>query len=159
MRAYIISVAGAAMFSAVINMLSPERWSKYIRVLTGLVVALSIGRPILGIIDKDVFSELQTESGSGAADEGTALFYAGLYEELESRIEGDIKERLADEFGADCGVEVGLSKAEDGRITGVRRITVSGGHLDNIAAARLREIYGAEEVIINGSEKLYQKPE
>lgn len=159
MRAYIISVAGAAVLSAVINMLSPEKWSKYIGVLTGLVVALAIGRPLIGVIDKDVFSEVRTEADSTAADTGTDAFYAGLYAELQSRIEGDIKERLKAEYGADCEAEAELSAAEDGRVTGVKRITVRGGHLDNIAVARLREIYGAEEVIVNGAEKLYKKPE
>lgn len=159
MRAYIISVAGAAILSAVINMLAPEKWSKYIGVLTGLVVTLSIGRPILSLIDKDVFSEIQIETGSGAAESGTGAFYDGLYGELEARIEEDVKERLRTEFGADCNVAAELSIASDGRITGVHSISVSGGHLDNIAVAKLREIYGAEEVTINGSEKLYQKPE
>ncbi|MBQ3427600.1 MAG: hypothetical protein IJH37_10760 [Clostridia bacterium] len=159
MRAYIISVAGAAVLSAVINMMSPERWSKYIGVLTGLVVAVSVGRPIFSLIDKDAFSRIGIESGTVTAESGTRSFYDEINKELGRRIEGDIKERLLSEFGADCEAKAELSIAPNGQVDGVRRIIISGGHLDNIAEARLREIYGAEEVIINGSEKLYQKPE
>ena len=154
MKAYIISVAGAAVLSAVINMLSPERWGKYIGVLTGLVVAAAIVRPVLSIIDKDVLSDIQIETGT-TAETGMDVFYSELRAELESRVSGDIKERLLREFGTDSEVSVAAATEKDGRISGIDRITIHGGHLDNAAAARLYDIYDAKEVTINEHKKVY----
>lgn len=158
MRTYIISVAGAAVLSAVINMLSPERWGKYIGVLTGLVVAATIVRPILSLADKDFFSDIQIKTDV-ASETGMDVFYSELRAELENRVAGDIKERLLHEFGTDSEVSVEARAAKDGRISGIGRITVHGGRLDNAAAARLYDIYDAEEVIINEHKKVYKKTE
>lgn len=146
MRAYIISVASAAVLSAVINMLSPERWGKYIGVLTGLVVAAAIVRPVLSLVDGDILSDIQIKTDT-AAEAGMDVFYSELRAEFEERVSGDIKERLLREFGTDCEVSVEARTADDGRILGIGSITVHGGHLDNAAAARLHDIYDAGEVI------------
>ena len=151
MKGYIISVAGAAVLSAVINMLSPERWGKYIGVLTGLVVAATIVRPALCLVENDIFSNMQIKT-----DAVTEAGMDGFYSELRAE---DIKERLLREFGTDCEVRVEARTAKDGRISGIGRITVNGGHLDNAAAARLYDIYDAEEVTINDHKKVYKKTE
>ena len=100
--------------------------------------------------------QIKTDAVTEAGMDG---FYSELRAELESRISGDIKERLLREFGTDCEVRVEARTAKDGRISGIGRITVNGGHLDNAAAARLYDIYDAEEVTINDHKKVYKKTE
>ena len=158
MKGYIISIAGAAVLSAVVNMLSPEKWSKYIGIVTGLIITISIGRPILLLMHTDVFSGFSFES-SETASEGSKVFYGELRNELERRVENDIRSRIRTEFGTDCTAEAEADMDDSGRISGIRRITVYGAHLDNAAIGRLREVYGAAEVVIGGDQKLSQKAE
>lgn len=158
MRAYIISVAGAAVLGAVINMLSPGKWSKYISIVTGLVIAVSIGSPLISLFSSDVLSALSFSSAPASA-QGTDIFYRELKQEFERRIENDVKSRVAAEFGMDVTAEAEAAADERGQITGVKKITVYGGHPDSIVIGRLREVYGAAEVITVADKKLSQKPE
>lgn len=158
MKGYIISIAGAAVLSAVVGMLSPDKWNKYIGIVTGLVITLSIGRPILSIMHTDVFGGFSFND-TAISSEGKELFYAELKSELERRIENDVRNRMMTEFGTECSADVEAEMNTDGQITGIGRITVYGAHLDNAAIGRLREVYGAAEVVIGGDQKLSQKTE
>ena len=57
MKSYIISIAVCTVICAVVNMLTPENWKKYVGVVTGLVITLSIASPIIGIFGNDFLSE------------------------------------------------------------------------------------------------------
>ena len=158
MHAYTISIAGAAVLGAVINMLSPDKWSKYISIVTGLVIAVSIGSPIISLFRSDVLSELSFNAAPSST-QGTDIFYRELKQEFERRIENDVKSRVASEFGMDVTAEAEAATDEKGQITGVKKITVYGGHPDNIVIGRLREVYGAAEVKTVADKKLSKKPE
>ena len=158
MRAYIISIAGAAVLGAVINMLSPDKWSKYISIVTGLVIAVSIGSPIISFFRSDVLSDLSFNTAP-ASTQGTDIFYRELRQEFERRIENDVKSRIASEFGMDITAEAEAATDGEGHITGIKKITVYGGHPDNIVIGRLREVYGAAEVKTIADKKLSEKPE
>ena len=158
MKGYIISIAGAAVLSAIVNMLSPDKWNKYIGIVTGLIITVSIGRPIFSLMHTDVFSGFSLEA-SETASEGSRIFYGEIKNELERRIENDIRSRIRSEFGTECTAEAESDTDDSGRISGIRRITVYGARLDNAAVGRLREVYGAAEVVIGGDQKLSQKAE
>lgn len=38
MKAYIISIAVSTVISAVVTMITPEKWSKYVGIVTGLEI-------------------------------------------------------------------------------------------------------------------------
>lgn len=155
MKAYIISIAGAAVLSAIVNMLSPEKWNKYIGIVTGLVITLAIGSPILSMMHTDVFSGFGF-TDDGLSTIGTEQFYYEIRSELERRVENDVRSRMMTEFGTECTAEAEAQMSPDGQITGIGRITIYGEHLDNAAIGRLREVYGAAEVIIGGDKKVSQ---
>lgn len=158
MREYIISVAGAAVLSAFVNMLSPEKWTKYISVITGLVIAICIGRPALELVNQGALTEIKLEVGEMSNIE-TEQFYAEVKAELEARLCLDIKERVKTEFGTECDAAVEAETDAAGRISAVKSITIYSDRLDNAAIGRLREVYGAKEVFLGGNKKLYKKAE
>ncbi len=158
MRLYIITILGATVMSAAVNMITPEQWKKYVGIVTGLVIALSIGRPIFYMMRTDALSEIALEP-QDIASGGEALFYDELRAELEERIEHDAKARLGSEFGIDCAVTAEVDTDDTGRICGVKSITIHKAHIDNTVIGRLREIYGAEEVVAVGTEKDFSKAE
>lgn len=158
MKQYIISVAAAAVISAVMNMLAPAKWSKYISVAAGLCVAVCIGRPILTLMHTDLFEHVKFESAR-VKDDGYSQIYSEIRKGLSERIARDSEARLKNEFGRSCSAEVSVSVNEAGQIMGVDRITVYGERIDAAAIGRLRDIYGAREVIYGGAEKNIEKPE
>lgn len=158
MKAYIISIAVSAIIAAVVNMISPDKWGKYIGIVTGLVVVLCIGRPILELANTDVFAGFNFNE-SILSNEGEKQFRSEVKRELEKQLEGDIKTRVENEFGRKCSVDVIIGVNENGEITGVDKIIIYGKGFDNAVTGRLRELYGAKEIVTNGSEKVSQKTE
>ncbi len=158
MKQYIISVAAAAVISAVMNMLAPAKWSKYISIVTGLCVAVCIGRPILALMHSDLLENIKLNS-EYTKREGYSQLYAEVRRGLEERIEQDTAVRLKNEFGRECTAEAEISVNGSGQITGVNKITVYGEKIDAAAIGRLRDIYGAGEVVYGGYKKNTQKPE
>lgn len=145
MKAYIISIAAASIISAVTNMIAPEKWSKYVGIVTGLVITLCIGRPILDIMKADVFEELKfdyTVNTSYTHDE----YRKEVITEMEKQIAYDVKSRLKNEFNADCEVVATLCVNDNNEITGIEKFKITGGNIDTAAVGRLREIYDVQEV-------------
>ncbi len=145
MGAYIIGIVGATVIAAVISVLTPEKWDKYVGVVTGIVVTICIARPIIGLMDADVFGEFR-EIGNTSVTESTEIFANEIKDELQSRIAMDVKERLKSEFGKDCVARVEVNVTRAGEVSGVDLISVRGDKIDAVAKSRLREIYGAREV-------------
>ena len=158
MKAYIISIAVSAIIAAVVNMLSPDKWAKYTGIVTGLVVVLCIGRPILELANTDVFAGFRFDE-TVLSNKGEMEFRGEVKRELEAQLEGDIKTRVKNEFGRDCEADVTVGVNGSGEITGVDKIIIYGKGFDNAVTGRLRELYGAKEIVTNGSEKVSQKTE
>lgn len=158
MKGYIISIAVSAIIAATVNMIAPEKWKKYIGLVTGLVVVLCIGRPIFELAGTDVFSGFSFESRE-LSDEGEERFRTEIRQGLEERLEEDIKARVEREFGRECDAEVTAGMNDAGQITGVDRIVIYGRGFDNAVCGRLREVYGAKEAVLGGSEKVSRKTE
>ena len=158
MKSYIISIAVSAIIAAVVNMISPDKWTKYTGIVTGLVVALCIARPVLEFANTDVFAGFSFDERV-LSNEGERTFRDEVKNELQHQLEGDIKTRVKDEFGRDCSASVIIGVNENGEITGVDKIVIYGKGFDNAVTGRLRELYGAKEIVTDGSEKVSQKTE
>lgn len=158
MRVYIISIAAATIISAIISMLTPQRWEKYVGVVTGLAVTICIGQPIIRLIGSNSFegTAFSTERHS---TEGRLVFRNEVKKGLEERIESDAKARLKTEFAADCSVIAEAVVTDEGEVREIASIKISGDKIDAAAIGRLREIYGAAEVKYIGAEKTAKKSE
>lgn len=157
MKTYIISIAAATVISAIVTIITPKRWEKYVKVVTGLVVTICIAEPIIGIMKADVFDGFDYEIAEHE-DMGESLFLGELRLELEDRLREDIKSRLKTEFNRECTAEVEVS-VNGNRIDAVKSILVYGDKIDAVVIGRLREVYGAREVRYVGTEKTAQKQE
>ena len=144
MKAYIITIIGATLLSAFADMLSPDKWRKYVQMITGLVIISCIIAPLNSILSEDIFS------GFGSFEEneieGGEIQRDLVIEELTSRVEADIEERLQKEFGISVTAEVEISVNENNEIEGVDRIRLFGMGVDNRVKDRLKEVYGVREV-------------
>ena len=147
MRTYIISVAAAAVISAMVNMIAPERWSKYVGMATGLVVVMCIAQPVFSLFHEDVFEGFSyaAEYGAGAGEE---MLREEVKRGLCERVEEDAAARLKSEFGRECRVEAEIAVNENAEITGVESMVIYGDGLDAAARARMREVYGVSDVTI-----------
>lgn len=140
MKAYIITIIGATLLSALAGIISPDKWRGYVRIITGLVIISCIISPVLKIADRDIFTGFN-ESFDAAA-EGEDLQQRIVLDELKKRVNADIEARLKNEFNlsvkADCDIKV----SDEGAIEGVREIRLSGDTLTDRAKNRLCEVYG-----------------
>ena len=158
MKGYIISIAVSTVISAVVNMITPEKWSKYVGIVTGLVVTMCIAQPVISLMHADVFEGFSHNSPE-TSREGEKVLYAQIKSELEKRISEDITNRLKSEFGKTCEAETDVAITDKGEVSGVKSVVVYGDKIDAVAIGRLRDVYGAEEVKYIGPEKTLKKSE
>lgn len=158
MKGYILSIAAAAVISAVMTMITPEKWSKYVGIITGLLVVVCIGQPLLKLVHSDMFEEIAYDTETHE-DYGNEQLVNEIKGELCKRVEEDAKARLMKEFHADCEVKAEVSVNHNGQIEGINSLTIYGGNIDAAAIGRLREVYGAEEVRYGGDQKNLSEPE
>ncbi len=158
MKTYILSIAVTTVLSAVVNMITPDKWSKYVGVVTGLVVMLCIAQPIIGIMNRDTLADFSYTTDTRITD-GEKLLCANIRTELEGHINRDIKDRLKRDFNRDCSADTEVAMTDKGEVTGVRRITVYGDRIDAVIIGKLRDVYGAEEVSYGGIKKTAEKSE
>ena len=152
MKAYIISIAVCTVICAVVNMFTPEKWIKYVGIVTGLVITLFIASPIIGIFGNDFLSEFSYTAKTNG-EKGEAVLYNEIKTQLEERINADAKSRLSKDFAKDCSVRTTVNMTDNGEVSGVKSIYVYGDRIDAVIIGRLREMYGAEEVKYVGLEK------
>ena len=158
MKTYIVSIAVSTVLCAVVNMLTPEKWSKYVSVVTGFVITICIAQPMISILNKDILDGVSYTVTTNTG-EGEEVLYKEIKTQLESRIEEDAETRLRNEFSKECIVNANVNMAADGQVEGVSLITVSGDKIDAVVIGRLREVYVAEQVKYVGTEKTDEKSE
>lgn len=158
MKGYIISVAAAAVVSAVMTMLTPKGWSKYVGMVTGLVVVMCIGRPVLELINTDFLEDFDYTIEEHRTEADNQLMEE-IQSELKRQVEEDAEARLEKEFGRRCIVNAEISVNHAGQITGIESMTVYGSGIDNAAIGRLREVYGVREVRLDEYSKVSEKQE
>ena len=144
MKAYIISIIGAALTAAFADMLSPDKWRKYVQMITGIVIISCIIAPLKGIFSEDLFGGFGDFRSSET--EGGEIQRALVVDELTKRIEADIAERLRKEFNISVTAEVEINVNDNNEIEGVERIRLFGEGVDNRVENRLKEVYGVREV-------------
>lgn len=158
MKSYIISIATATIVSAVISMVTPEKWTKYVGIVTGLVVTICVANPILHLMRSDIFEGFTYNEPAHTSHDNGA-FYKEVKKELEKKLSEDIKTRLKSEFNRDCEVYTEVLMSEDGQFKGVDKIHIYGDRTDAVMIGRLYEVYDAEEVKYVGDKKVTQKQE
>lgn len=140
MREYILSVATAAVISALSEVLIPKSWQKYAGLLTGALLLLTLIKPLMTFRGINLPEFTVPEIAYTEYDTSSEIKKA-----LELNIEGDIKERLKTEFKTVVNADVRVSTDEDDNITGVLEIALDIKESPKIGA-RLYEIYAPEKI-------------
>lgn len=145
MKEYILSIIGAAVLSSFASILSPDRWRKYISVITGLVIISCIVSPLSKLSKTNPFNgfEYIENNEKYTIDMQREI----ILEEMSAEIGRDISKRLADEYGISVSAAAEITINESGKITGIKKIIIRGAKLTSAQKARLCEIYG-----INGDD-------
>lgn len=147
-KTYILTVAGAAVLSAVASAITPDAWTKYIRLITGLVILCCITMPVLKLINTDISFKVPDNAYEDL--EYNEMSNTSLIEdELTKRIEEDIIARMKNEYNKNITAKVSISINGNNEIEGVESITISGDRIDSSAKNRLCQIYGVKEVYEN----------
>ncbi len=119
MDKYLTTLITAAVLSAVAKNVSPERWQKYISVITGIMLVSVIVSPLFEFAKVDLFEEFSyTEETNMLAQ------HEAVKEELEKRVSEDAKNRLANELGGEYRVETKLLINKNNEIEGVKEMIV-----------------------------------
>ena len=119
MREYMITVTGGAVLAAVAHMISPEKWTKYIRIITGIMIVSIIVSPVSVLIDGDIFS------GYGEYSfDGEYLQQEAVNEEMEKKLAEDVVRRIKSEYGEEAEAEVVLTVNDRMQIEGVGEVKI-----------------------------------
>lgn len=142
MKAYIISIIGATLLSAMAGILAPEKWRGYVQVITGLVIISCIIAPVSSVIRSDVFSGFESVGENIA--EGEEMQADLVKKELKVRVDEDIAARMKKEYSLDVKADCTIRVNSEGEIEGVESVRVYGDKLTDRARNRICEVYGLE---------------
>lgn len=148
MKTYIMSIAGAVLISMFADMILPDKWNKYIKIITGLIIIGTITLPVADIDFPDM--DMYIEQSEYFEDEGEGYRRRLIKEQLSSDIAKDIETRIFDEFSLNVSADVEIATNENNEITGVKKIRIKGVSTGDEVRKRLDEIYSPQEVIIDG---------
>ena len=140
MKTYILTIIGAAVLSSFASMLAPDKWRKYVGVITGLVIISCIIAPIAGMTRTELFSGF--DAIENAEEYSINLQEEMIQEELSKRVSEDIAARLEREFNIKVTAKVQININDNHEITGIEKIRIKGESLTPAATARLCEVYG-----------------
>ena len=147
MKEYLMRIIGAVLICVFADMLLTEKWSKYIKIITGLIIISAISSPIQKPLKLD-FKEYFNETKQFETD-GITYSVELIKKELEKTLENDINKRFIGEFKQDIKAEVEVSLNDENKISGVEKINLIGS-INQEMINRINEIYAPEEVFING---------
>lgn len=149
MREYITVIAGTAILSVLADIVSPENWKKYIKIVTGLVIACVIIQPAAEIRNIDVFDAFSSFESDFEYKEYDPS--EKIIDELCMKLKDDIKTRIYEKSGENIECDVKLSFDDNGLIKSVDKIYIYGSISDS-TRRELAYIYGMEiqEVVVYG---------
>ncbi len=147
MKEYLMRIIGAVLICVFADMLLEEKWSKYIKIITGLIIISAISTPLQKPLNLD-FKEYFNETKKLEAD-GTQYSLVLIREELEKSLENDINSRFIEEFNQDIKAQVDVSLNDENKISGVEKINLIGS-INQKMIDRINEVYAPKEVLING---------
>ena len=147
MKEYLMRIIGAVLIYVFADMLLTEKWSKYIKIITGLIIISAISAPFekpLNLNFKEYFNESKKLETNGI-EYSVEL----VKKELEKSLANDINSRFIEEFNQDIEARVDVSLNEENKISGVEKINLI-GEVNQKMVDRINEIYAPKEVLING---------
>ncbi len=147
MKSYLMNIIGAVLICVFTDIVLPDKWSKYIKIITGLIIITAIASPLENKLNLDFSEHIdQAQKFQSNGEEYTALL---IKEELENTIKTDIEQRILDEFDKEieCNVSVGLNS--ENKISGILRVNLI-GDVNSKMLSRIEEIYAPKEVLANG---------
>jgi len=142
-----MTLIGAGVICSLVEIASPERWIKYIKLFTGVIIAILIVSPVKRF-DVSIFEDINLVSESIS----DAPLREKLKEELEKRISTDIDSRIKELWGVSSTSKIKVSVNAAGEIDGVEEVEV----LTKANALQVKkfisDIYGISEerVKVNG---------
>ncbi len=147
MKNCLMRIVGAVLINIFTDSALPPKWSKYTKILTGLIIISAIFSPVEKLFDIDFDSFFKTpETLFSSADNYSVSL---IKSELEENIEKDISTRILDEFDTKISAEVSVSVNEENKISGISSINLI-GNINQSILDRINEIYAPTEVLING---------
>ncbi|MCI5605145.1 MAG: stage III sporulation protein AF [Clostridia bacterium] len=144
MKTYILTIISATLLSAFSANLAPEKWQKYVKIITGLVLIICIVSPLKSLVSIDWPEDFEFTEYTAESDGKTQTDI--VVSELSERICRDVEERLIKEFNIAACADVKIDVDSEGKINGVKEIHITGAVLTGAAKARLCEVYGVSEV-------------
>lgn len=147
MKAYLMKIVGAVLICVFTDIALPEKWSKYIKIITGLIIISTIASPLekpLNLNFKEYFKVSEKLEKTGE-DYQISL----IRKEFEKNVSNDIKARIYDEFKKEISADVIVSLNNENKISGIRKIKLKGEINDEILN-RIKEIYAPKEILSDG---------
>lgn len=140
MREYIILVAISAIIAAVTDVLAPNKWRGYIRLVVGFLILAVLISPIAKIKNIDIF---KVENDFEVSD---TVIKDKVTKELTANVERDIEERILSEFKTEASATVFLDVDASHKIRGVKNIVIKCAKVPKGLLTRLKEVYGCESI-------------
>ena len=141
MREYMITVIGGAVLAALAHTLSPEKWTKYIKIVTGIMIVSIIVSPVSVMIHGDMFSDFEE---STYIEEN--LHEKAVISQTEQKLSEDVVSRIKSELGEDITAEVILAVSDVMQVEGVDIIKVWNGQNRERIKKILTEVYSPSEI-------------
>ncbi len=149
MKEYIIVIASAAILSVFADMLSPEQWRKYVKIVTGFVIISVIIAPIAKIKNMDLLSEMDFENSVtiNEVDYSSRL----VIDEFERLVEEDIRDRIKNEYGKESSVRVTVRVNDEDKIEKIENVRIDVVSPPTALAGTIAQMYGIDisEVTVN----------
>lgn len=150
MREYIIVIASAAILSVFADMLSPEQWRKYVKIVTGFVIISVIIAPIAKIKNMDLLSEMDFENSVTINEADYSNRW--VIDEFERLVEEDIRDRIKNEYGKESSVRVTVRVNNEDKIEKIENVRIDVDSPPTALAGAIAQMYGIDisEVTVNG---------
>ena len=144
MTNYVTSIVAAAIFAGMASVLSPEKWRKYVGMITGIVIICIVISPIMKTNTVKIFDDFNSKISSAEIEDGEKIRIEMISTKLEEGINRDIEQRMKTEFDINVKATAEVGFNDEGKVTGVNAIKIK-GKLKPEAAKRLCEVYGIGE--------------
>lgn len=136
-----MTVIGSAVLAALAQVISPEKWQKYIKIVTGIMIISVIIAPVYELKGIDIFSGFEYESDIDEYAQKKAVAA-----ELERRISEDVVLRIKNELGVGVRAEAAVSLNENYEIEGVEEISVWTDQSREKIRQILQEVYSPQKI-------------
>lgn len=147
MKGYLMQIVGAVLICVFADIVLPDKWSKYVKIITGLIIISTIASPLEKPLNFN-FNKYFRESEKLEID-GEEYQRLLIKKELETNIATDIKTRISDEFNTDINADVEIEINDEDKISGIDKISLR-GNINQKIVDRINEIYAPGEIFSDG---------